>query len=220
MRREDVLDRILDRHDVAGGVADLGQRGVERGRLAASRRAGAQHHAERAPARCFEYLVWVSTGHAEVARAGGRDRVLSRSRMTHFSPQIVATVATRTSTSLPSISVRQLAVLRPASLDDVHAGHDLDAADQSEAHRGGKRQDLLQRAVDPVADPDDVVGGLDVHVGGPVTHGLGQDAIDDLDDRSVLGDDHAGPSGSTTRLREPSTASNAWTSWATPPMAR
>ena len=26
--------------------------------------------------------------------------------MTHFSPQIVATVATRTSTSLPSISVR------------------------------------------------------------------------------------------------------------------
>ena len=78
--------------------------------------------------------------------------------MTHFSPQMVATVATRTSMSLPSTVGRELAVLGPTALDDVHARHDLDAAHEPETHGGGQHQDLLQRAVDAEADPDDVVG--------------------------------------------------------------
>ncbi len=139
--------------------------------------------------------------------------------MTHFSPQMVAVVATRTSTSLPSIVGRQLAVLGPAPLDDVHARHDLDATHQSESHRRGEDQDLLQGAVDAEPDPDDLFGRLDVHVGGAVAHRLGENAVDDLDDRRIVGDDDRG-AGSTTRLREPSTTSKAWTSCATPPMAR
>ena len=106
--------------------------------------------------------------------------------MTHFSPQIVATVATRTSTSLPSISVRNWPSWGRRRLHDVHAGHDLDAADQPDAHGGRERQHLLEGAVDPVTDPDAQFGRLDVHVGGPVAHGLGQDASDDLDDRCIV----------------------------------
>ena len=141
--------------------------------------------------------------------------------MTHFSPQIVATVATRTSISLPSISVRELAVLGPAPLHDVHAGHDLDPADQADAHGGGECQNLLERTVDPVADPDTQLGRLDVHVGGTVAHGLGQDASHDLDYRRIVihhvGRDSAGVEGP---FPGDLYGLEAWTRWSRPPMAR
>ena len=47
--REDVLDRILDGHDVLRRIGDLGECGVERGGLAASGRTGAQDHPEGGP---------------------------------------------------------------------------------------------------------------------------------------------------------------------------
>ena len=46
-RREDVLDRVLDRHDVDVVVVDLGERRVQRGRLPGAGRARADHHAVR-----------------------------------------------------------------------------------------------------------------------------------------------------------------------------
>ena len=85
----------------------------------------------------------------------------------------------------------------------------------------GSIEDLLERAVDAEADANDVLGRLDVHVGGPVAHGLGQDAGDDLDDRCVVGDDLGViVVVSRARLREPSTASYALDQLSTPPMAR
>ncbi len=103
--RKDVLDRILNRHHVAAGIADLSERGVQRRRLAASRGTGAQHHAKRGP---DEVRVRLGRSRPGMPRSARRitERVRSRSRITHFSPQIVASVATRTSTSRPSISVR------------------------------------------------------------------------------------------------------------------
>ena len=77
--------------------------------------------------------------------------------MTHFSPQMVAAVGTRTSVSLPSIGGGELTVLRAAPLDDVHARHDLDAADQAHPHGGREHQDFLQRTVNAEANPDDVL---------------------------------------------------------------
>ena len=109
--------------------------------------------------------------------------------MTHFSPQMVADGG-HPDVDFLAVDLRaQLAVLGAASLDDVHAGHDLDPADQADTHGRGERQDLLESAVDPVADPDAQFGRLDVHVRGPVTHGLRQDAAHDLDDRSIVGHD-------------------------------
>ena len=50
----------------------------------------------------LEYVSWVSTGMPRSLRRS-TERFLSRIRMTHFSPQMVATVATRTSVSFPSM---------------------------------------------------------------------------------------------------------------------
>ena len=58
-----------------------------------------------------------------------------------------------------------------------------------------------------------------MHVRGAVAHGLGEDAVDHLDHRASSATT-TGAAASTTRFREPSTTSKAWTSCATPPMAR
>ena len=108
---------------------------------------------------------------------------------------MVAAVETRTSVSLPSTLSGELTVLRAPPLDDVHARHDLDAAHEAHPHRGGQHQDFLQRAVDAEAHPDDVLGRLDVHVGGPVALGLGQDPGDDLHHWCVIGNHLGGVGG-------------------------
>ena len=46
---------------------------------------------------------------------------------------------------------------------------------------------LAQRTVDPVADADPSVGRLDVDVGGAVAQRLGDDLVDQLDDRCLVG---------------------------------
>ena len=51
-----------------------------------------------------------------------------------------------------------------------------------------KVEDVVQRAVDPVADPDPLVLRLDVDVRRPVAQRLGDDPLHDLHDRCVLGD--------------------------------
>ena len=114
------------------------------------------------------------------------------------------------STARPSTSMRDLAVLRAAPLDDVHAGQDLDAADERRAHRAGQVEHVVQRAVDAVADPDPVVLRLDVDVGGAVAQRLGDDHLDDLDDRGVVVG-HVRCSVRSASRRRLSRASNAWT---------
>ena len=109
--------------------------------------------------------------------------------MTHFSPQMVATVETRTSTSLPSIWVvswpscgrRRSTMFMPAMIlirltrpTPMEAG----SVRTSFSAPSMRKRTLTH-----------VLGRLDVHVGGPVAHGLGQDAADDLDDRCVVGND-------------------------------
>ena len=93
---------------------------------------------------------------------------------------------TRMSSARPSIVHADLAVLRAAPLDDVHVGHDLDAADERRAHRAGQVEHVVQRAVDAEPDPHPVVLRLDVDVGGAVAQRLGDDLLDDLDDRRVV----------------------------------
>ena len=197
--RKDVLDRVLDRHHVAGVVADLGERGVERRRLAAAGRAGAEHHAERGPDEVRVGLVRVG-GHAELAQAEDRAGLVEDPHDALLAPD--GGDGGHPDVDLLAVDLcAQLAVLGPTPFDDVHAGHDLDAADQADAHGGGERQDFLERAVDPVAHPDAELGRFDVDVRGAVALGLGQDAAHDLDDRRVVGDD-LGVSG--RRLDRPS----------------
>src|SRR4051794_4234859 len=59
----------------------------------------------------------------------------------------------------------ELTVLWPAALDDVHAGHDLQARHQRGSHVIGKSQHVMERAVDAETNPQPVVLRLDVHIG-------------------------------------------------------
>ena len=123
-----------------------------------------------------EKRSWVSAGMPS-SSSFRSDRLLSSSRSTHFSPQMVATVDTRTSTLAAVELDGDLAVLGTAALDDVHAGHDLDPADHAGSHLGGQGHGVVQGAVDAVPDPDVSVLRLDVDVGGPVAQGLGHDQV-------------------------------------------
>ena len=185
--RKDVLDRVLDRHHVAGVIADLGEGRVERRRLAAAGRARTEHHAERGP---DEVRVGLGRfrGHSQLTQAEDRSRPVEKPHDALLTPD--GGDGGHPDVDLFPVDLRaQLAVLRPTSFDDVHAGHDLDAADQADSHGGGECQDLLECAVDPVANPDSELGRFDVDVGRAVTHGLGEDAAHHLDDRRILGHD-------------------------------
>ena len=50
----------------------------------------------------------------------------------------------------------------------------------------GEHQDLFERAVDAEANAQTPLGRLDVDVGCPVAHRLGENAVDHLDDRRVV----------------------------------
>ena len=108
--------------------------------------------------------------------------------MTTFSPHTVGRVATRRS------------ILRPLAVIDSRPSCGLRRSAMSmslmifsrlvtpDGDRLGRAHDLVQHAVDPVADPQAVLGRLDVDVAGPVLDGLGDEHVDVLDDRGVLDD--------------------------------
>ena len=97
--------------------------------------------------------------------------------------------------------------MRTAPLDDVHVGHDLDAADERLPHLRRQLDHVAERTVDPEAHAHAVFGRLDVHVGRAVAQCLCHDLVDDLHDRRVqiydlvdrarrqLHDQVAGPEG-------------------------
>src|SRR5205814_291310 len=66
-----ILHRVFDGDDLADGVVDLVERGVERGRFAAARRAGDENNAVRHFEDVLETLVFARV-HAEFAHAAQR----------------------------------------------------------------------------------------------------------------------------------------------------
>ena len=148
---------------------------------------GAQHHAERRPDEPGEHLVGVG-GHAEVAHPEQRPALVEH-------PQHAALAPDRGHRRDPDVDLaavdghRDLAVLGAAALDDVHVGHDLEAAHEGRRHRRRELDGVVERAVDAEADPQLLVLGLDVDVGGPVAQGLGDEQVHDLHDGRVVGDD-------------------------------
>ena len=70
---------------------------------------------------------------------------------------------------------RDPAVLGVPALDDVEVGHDLQPADHRRGHAGLDEEDVLELAVDPVADPQAVLLRIEVDVGGLAVAGADQD---------------------------------------------
>ena len=140
------------------------------------------------------------------------ERFLSRIRKTHFSPQMVATVATRTSVSFPSMVVVNWPSWERRFSTMLISAMILIRLISPTPMVARERQDVLERTVDPEADVNDVLRGLDVDVGGPVAHRLGQNVVDHLHDRCVVGDNRRSLRLGGGSLARPSTASNACTS--------
>ena len=69
------------------------------------------------------------------------------------------------------------AVLGKALLRDVQLGHDLDARGQGVAQLHGQGHDVVEDAVDAEADPELLLVGLDVDVGGPALQGVDEQDV-------------------------------------------
>ena len=77
-------------------------------------------------------------------------------------------------------------VLRQALLGDVELRHDLQARHDQWRDRPLGLQHLAQDAVDAKADDESILKRLDVDVGGVFLHRLGEDRVDEADDRRVV----------------------------------
>ena len=88
---------------------------------------------------------------------------------------------------LPTVS-EMPAVLGKAVLGDVHVGHDLEPGGHRRGDGPGRGGDVVEDAVDPVADPQVLAGGLDVDVRGPLVERLEDEEVDVADDGGVVDD--------------------------------
>ena len=77
------------------------------------------------------------------------------------------------------------AVLRQPALGDVQVGHDLDPRDHRGRQALGRRLDVVQHAVDAVADVQLVLERLDVDVGRAHVERVGDEQAHEADDRRL-----------------------------------
>ncbi len=175
-----VLDRVLDRDDVAVDRVERVERRVERGGLARAGRAGDQHRAVGLVEARLEALAGL-VAHAQRVDADQR-RLLVEQAHDH-ALAVDARAASRCGCRRVALDLeRHAAVLGHAPLGDVEVAHDLDARDdarRSSALRDRRR--LAEHAVDAEADPHVAAVGLEVDVGGALLDRLGDDRVDELD---------------------------------------
>ena len=132
--------------------------------------------------------------------------------MTRASPPTSGSVATRTSIRRPSTfsAVRPSCGMRRSAMSssDMILMREIDAGDEAPRDAGRLGQD----AVDAEADEQLAADGLEVDVGGALVDALGDERVDELDDRRLVGglaqvDDLAAPSSVTASS---TTMSSIW----------
>ena len=79
------------------------------------------------------------------------------------------------------------AVLGKASLCDVQFCHDLDTGDDGRLKPFGHGFDIMEDAINSVANPEQILKGLKVDVARPRLDGPGDDEVDEPDDRPFRG---------------------------------
>ncbi|MNQ78045.1 hypothetical protein D3C85_929470 [compost metagenome] len=180
-----VFDRVLDRQDVAGGVVEQRQTGIEAGRLARAGRAGDEDDAVGLAQGAAEGVVGVRVHAQLVQRQAGlilvqnaQHHPLARPRRQGRDAHVQRLAAQRQGDA---------PVLRHALFGDVEPRHDLDARDQKRRDARVEAQGFAQDAIDPHPHDQGALIGLQVDVRGARAHGLGDDAVDHADDRGVVG---------------------------------
>ncbi len=78
-------------------------------------------------------------------------------------------------------------ILGQTLLSDIQVGHDLDAAADACLGLGRWTQNLIQDAVDAIANHQLGFKGFDVDIAGSLFVRLGQHAVDEADDRTFIG---------------------------------
>ena len=114
---------------------------------------------------------------------------LSSSRMTIFSPKSVGSTETRKSRSLIRPEILVLILMRPSCGSRFSAMSSfamiLMRLVIASLQLQRRVHHLVEDAVDAVADPVLLLVGLDVDVGGAALDGVGEDDVDQLDDRRL-----------------------------------
>ncbi len=179
------FDRVLGGGDVLRGLVQLRQRRIEGNRLAAAGRPGDQHHAEGLVDRLLEMLerrrLVPQLGHVQL-QAGlvqeAEDDLFAEQGRQHGDAEIHVLAAAQLDLDA--------AVLGQPALGDVQLRHDLEAGGDGVLQLHGRLHDFVEHAVDAVADPEQALIGLDMYVAGFALDGVGQDEVDQLDDRRVF----------------------------------
>jgi len=81
----------------------------------------------------------------------------------------------------------ETAILRQPFFGDIQLGHDLDAGDYPGVGLECRPENFVQDSVDPVTDNQFPLEGLDMDIARPFLETLGDQAVDEADDRSLVG---------------------------------
>ena len=157
------LDGILGGGEVLADLVELRERRVERGRLTRTGGPGDQHHAEGLVDRLLEVvelrLLEAELGHVEL-----QVRLVEETQHDLLAEERRQDGDAEVHLAAPPDLQLDAAVLGQAALGDVELRHDLDARGDRvlELHR--RLHDLVEHAVDAVADAERLLVGLDVDV--------------------------------------------------------
>ena len=195
-----IFHGILDGDDLAVGLVEVVQAGVEGRCFARAGRAGHEHDAVGQGQQPSEPLLVVAV-QAEFCQAEAKafrlqqpqDHTLAVHRGQRGHPQIKR-AAGHVDAGAP--------VLRQAFFRNAHAGHDLEPRHDRTLQMRGRILALLQYAVDAVTDPEASFQRLKMNIGGPPADGLAEDGLDEPDDgRLVVRDHRLAIAGSSRGIR-------------------
>ena len=181
-----VLHRVLDRDHVDVLLVEDVERGVERRRLARPGRTGHQDHPVGLGVRRLEPREVAGT-EPQVGQAEPGVGVVEHTRDDLLPPHRRQRRHTQVD-RLPEVAHREPPVLGDPPLGDVHVGHDLQPAHDPAQDAARGPVGVAEHAVDAVADPQVLLGRLEVDVGGLVGDRLGDQQVHEPHHRGVLGD--------------------------------
>ena len=158
---------------------------VERGRLAGAGRPGDQHHAVGLVDRTVELLeaplVEPELREVELQRflvEDSEDRFLAEDRRQGRDAEVDLAVVE---------AELDAPVLREPALGDVEVGHDLETREDRRLEPLGRRQHLVQYAIHPEPDAEDLLVRLEVDVGGALLDRVDEHHVHELDDGRFVG---------------------------------
>ena len=180
-----IFDRVFGGDQLAAGVVQFSECGIERGCFTRTCRAGDDHDSVglvNELARDGEVFV----AHAEFveieADVGAVEDAHHDALAEHCGEDADAEVD-----GLVVDAEFDAAVLRKAAFGDIEIGHDLDAAADGGGDVGRRGHHFVEHAVDAVSHLEFALEGLEVNVGGLVLDRLKENEVDELADGVGIG---------------------------------